>query len=58
MASQAGELSDPQQSVMVAVLASGGRVGVLRNADEMLGLLDPWGIPPAQRLVLRASLAP
>ena len=29
----AGELSDPQQSVMSVVLASGGRVGVVRNAD-------------------------
>ena len=36
----AGELSDPQQSVMAAVLASGGRVGVVRNAGEMLRLLD------------------
>jgi hypothetical protein len=26
----AGELSDPQQSVMSAVLVSGGRVGVVR----------------------------
>ena len=48
---QAGQLSDPQQSVMAAVLASGGRVGVVRNADEMLGLLDAWGIPRAGRLV-------
>ena len=39
----AGELSDPQQAVMAAVLASGGRVGVVRSADEMLGLLDAWG---------------
>ena len=36
----AGELSDPQRAVMSAVLASGGRVGVVRSADEMLGLLD------------------
>jgi hypothetical protein len=28
---------------MSAVLAIGGRVGVVRNADEMLGLLDAWG---------------
>jgi hypothetical protein len=53
----AGVLSDPQQSVMSAVLASGGRVGVARNADEMLGLLDAWGIPRARRLALRASVA-
>jgi hypothetical protein len=53
----AGELSDPQQSVMSAVLASGGRVGVVRDAEEMLGLLDAWGIPRARRLVLRASVA-
>jgi hypothetical protein len=49
---QAGELSDPQQSVMSAVLAGGGRVGVVRNADEMLGLLDAWGIPRARRSVV------
>ena len=46
----AGGLSDPQQSVMAAGVASGGRVGVVRDADEMLGLLDAWGIPRAQRL--------
>jgi hypothetical protein len=53
----AGELSDPQRSVMSAVLAGGGRVGVVRDAEEMLGLLDAWGIPRARRLVLRASAA-
>ena len=37
---------------MAAVLAGGGRVGVVRNAEEMLGLLDAWGIPRARRLVL------
>ena len=46
----AGELSDPQHSVTAAVLAGGGRVGVSRNADEMLGLLDAWGIPRARRV--------
>jgi hypothetical protein len=44
----AGELSDPQQSVMSAVLAGGGRVGAVRNADEMLELLDAGGIPRAR----------
>ena len=53
----AGALSDPQRSVMAAVLASGGRVGVVRNADEMLGLLDAWGIPRARRLVVGRSAA-
>ena len=38
------ELSDPQRSVMAAVLASGGRVGVVRDAEEMLACLDAWGI--------------
>jgi hypothetical protein len=51
----AGELSDPQQSVMAAVLASGERVGVARDAEEMLGLLDAWGIPRARRLTLAAA---
>jgi hypothetical protein len=53
----AGELSDPQQSVMAAVLASGGRVGVVRDAEEMLGLLDAWGIPRARRMVLPPGVA-
>jgi hypothetical protein len=47
-------LSDPQQSVTAAVLAGGGRVGVVRDAEEMLGLLDAWGIPRARRLALDA----
>jgi hypothetical protein len=54
---QAGALSDPQQAMMAAVLASGGRVGVVSDAEEMLGLLDAWGIPRARRLVVRASVA-
>jgi hypothetical protein len=54
---RAGELSDPQQSVMSAVLAGGGRVGVVRNAEETLGLFDVWGIPWARRLVVRGNVA-
>jgi hypothetical protein len=52
---QAGEFSDPQQSVMAAVLASGGRVRGAQCRREMLGLLDAWGIP--RRLMVRASVA-
>jgi hypothetical protein len=39
------------------VLAGGGRVGVVRDADEMLGLLDAWCIPRARRLVFECSMA-
>jgi hypothetical protein len=53
----AGELSDPQPSVTASVLASGGSVGGVRAADEMLGLLDAWGIPRARRLALAAHKA-
>jgi hypothetical protein len=42
---------------MSAVLASGRRVGVVHSADEMLGLLDAWGIPRARRLDPRGSMA-
>ena len=49
-----GELSLPQQSIMSAVLAGGGRVGVVRNAEEMLGFLDTWGIPRARRVRVAA----
>jgi hypothetical protein len=33
----AGELTDPQHSLMAAVLVSGGCVGMVRDAEEMLG---------------------
>jgi hypothetical protein len=33
----------PGDGRTAAVLANGGRIGVVRNSDEMLGLLDAWG---------------
>jgi hypothetical protein len=41
-----------QQSVMAAVLASGGRVGVVRDTEEMLDLLDAWSTPWVRHLVV------
>jgi hypothetical protein len=41
----AGELSDPQQSVMAAVLASGGVSAWCATPRRCWGLLDAWGIP-------------
>jgi hypothetical protein len=41
--------------MMSAVLAGGGRVGVVRDADEILGLLNASGIPRARRLALRGT---
>jgi hypothetical protein len=45
-----GELSPAQQSVCAAVLASGGRVGLVRDALETLVCLDEWQIPRAGRV--------
>lgn len=47
-----GELSPAQQSVGAALLVAGGRVGVARDAAEVLGCLDTWGIPRAGRVRL------
>jgi hypothetical protein len=44
-----GVLSEAQQSVCAAVLAAGGRVGVVRDAAELLACLDEWGIPRRHR---------
>jgi hypothetical protein len=52
-----GALSEAQQSVCSAVLAAGGRVAVVRDADEMLVCLDEWGIPRARRVHLRGTVA-
>jgi hypothetical protein len=51
-----GVMSEAQQSVASAVLASRGQVGVARSADEMLALLDAWNIP-RKGLIRRASVA-
>jgi hypothetical protein len=45
-----GELSDAQRSVAAAVLASGGHVGVARDAAEVLTCLDEWQIPRNRRV--------
>ena len=45
-----GQLSDAQQSVAAAVLASGGRVGVARDWIEVLACLDEWEIPRKRRV--------
>ena len=45
-----GELSAAQQSVAAAVLASGGRVGVARDATETLACIDQWQIPRNRRV--------
>jgi hypothetical protein len=37
-------LSDAQRSVAAAVIASGGQVGIARSVEEVLGLLDAWGV--------------
>jgi hypothetical protein len=47
-----GALSLAQMSVSAAVLAAGGRVGVVCNAEDLLACLDEWEIPRAHRVVL------
>lgn len=55
-----GVLSAAQQSVMSAILAGGGHCGVVRDADDMLRLLDAWHIPRSGRtgIVGRAQPTP
>ncbi len=45
-----GELSIAQQSVATALLVAGGRVGVARDAVEVVALLDVWGVPRNRRI--------
>ena len=47
-----GELSWPQRSLAAAVIASGGRVGIWRNAVDALRCLDEWRIPRKHRTAL------
>jgi hypothetical protein len=49
-----GALSEAQQSVCSAVLAAGGRVAVVRDADELLICLDEWEIPRNHRVRVAA----
>lgn len=47
-----GALSEAQQSVCAAVLAAGGRVGVVTDAASLLACLDEWQIPREYRVRL------
>lgn len=48
-----GVVTDAQKSVASAVLGAGGRVGIARDAIEVLTCLDAWKIPRACRTVMR-----
>jgi hypothetical protein len=45
-----GQLNDPQRSVAAAVLAAGGRVGVVTDEWQTLACLDQWQIPRKRRV--------
>jgi hypothetical protein len=45
-----GILSDPQQSVIAAILASGGQCGIACDEWDTLRLIDAWHIPRAGRV--------
>jgi hypothetical protein len=49
-----GELSDAQQSVIAAAILAGARVGVCRDAFEVLACLDEWNVP-RKRLIREAA---
>jgi hypothetical protein len=42
---EGGLLSDAQQALIPALLIGGGRCGVATTAEEVLALLDVWGVP-------------
>jgi hypothetical protein len=45
-------LSLEQQALIPVLIGAGDRVGLVRNAEELLALLDGWGIPRANRTTL------
>ena len=52
---KAGRRASDARRAALRCWQSGGRVGVVPDAEEMLGLLDAWGIPRARRLVVRGT---
>lgn len=50
-----GVMTEPQQWVASAVICSGGKVAVVRDAKEMLEALDAWGIPRNRRVVMERA---
>lgn len=46
-----GRLSPEQQHVGFSVMVSGGLFAVARSVDEVIAVLDYWGIPRAHRIV-------
>jgi hypothetical protein len=52
--SRDGSVSEPQRSMAATLLLSGCRIGVARDEQEVLGLLDTWEIPRKHRIRLAA----
>lgn len=50
----AGELSEPQKSVLAALFAASGSIGVATSPEEVLRLLDAWAIPRNRRVAFAA----
>jgi hypothetical protein len=52
--SRDGIVSDPQRSMAATLLLSGCKIGVARDADEVLAALDEWNIPRKKRVKVAA----
>ena len=50
--SDTGVLSAPQREMAVSLARAQCAVGVARNAEDVLKLLDAWGVPRARRVHL------
>jgi hypothetical protein len=49
-----GQLSDPQRDVATSILLCGAHFAVVTDADQLLAVLDQWGVPRAGRARLAA----
>jgi hypothetical protein len=49
-----GQLSEPQKSVITALFAASAQGGIAVRLEDVLALLDGWGIPRKHRVRLRA----
>jgi hypothetical protein len=50
----AGVLSPPQQWLLPVLAAAGSAIGTAERVEDVLALLDTWGIPRAHRTTLAA----
>ena len=55
---EGGELTEPQKATLAAALLNGIKTAICETEDQVMDVLDQWGIPRNRRLMFTAPRVP